>query len=292
MANVKFIERGSAAHDSDTHGKRTRMSPLIEHPTRRVDPLCVSLVAPRSYESGRYQQLRSTLERGRPGPRGVVAVTSPAAGDGKTVTAINLAGAFAQNPELKVLLVDVDLRRGSEVLREYFGLPTNIRPGLTDILTKPESVVDPILHTRDYPNLSILPRGRLSTNPYELLASRQFGEFIRRARESYHYVILDTPPVMPVPDNTVIADWVDGFVMVVTANRTPRDVVAESLRAIGQDKMIGLVLNQCDPLPERYYQYYGVYGNEKSGSPQGDRHRFANGHRRSPGVSRKESKRT
>lgn len=291
MGNVELIERESARRDSDTRDKHSKMSPLIEHPSRRIDPLCVSLVAPRSYESGRYQQLRSTLERGRPGPRGVVAVTSPAAGDGKTITAINLAGAFAQNPELKVLLVDLDLRRGSEVLREYFGLPTNLRPGLTDILSKPESVVDPILRVKGYPNLSILPRGRLSTNPYELLASRQFGEFVGRARESYHYVILDTPPIMPVPDNTVIADWVDGFVMVVTANRTPKDVLAESLRVIGPEKMIGLVLNQCDPLPERYYQYYGVYGNDKPGAPQDGRQRYHANGRGSSGTSRKESKR-
>lgn len=227
----------------------------------RLDPRCVSLLKPNSYESGRYLQLRSTLEQEQPNGRGVVvAVTSPAEGEGKTLTSINLAGAFAQNPDFRVLVIDVDLRKRSEALGRYLGLSPQFRPGLTDVLYDGKSGIDTELHIEGHSNLSILLSGKRNADPYELLASRQFGEFIEQMRHSYHYVILDAPPIMPVPDNTAISDWVDGFLMVVTANSTPRSVLAEAMRTIGPEKMIGIVLNQCEPLPERYHRYYGTYG--------------------------------
>lgn len=266
MDNLKVVEREAVPQKNDNPDKISRVSPLVDHMPNKIDPLCVSITSPRSYESGRYQQLRATLERGKPGLRGVVAVTSPAAGDGKTLTAINLAGAFAQNSDSKILLVDVDLRRTSESLRQYLDIRGNTGSGLTDILYQTDCVKDPVLHIRELPNLSILPRGILNTNPYELLASSRFGEFIQQVRSRYNYVILDAPPIMPVPDNAALADWVDGFVMVVSANVTPKDVLAESLRILGQEKLIGMVLNQCDPLAKKYYNYYGVYGKRQGNS--------------------------
>lgn len=74
-------------------------------------------------------------------------------------------------------------------------------------------------------------------------------------------MILDAPPLLPVPDNSALSRWVDGFLLVVTANRTPRGVLAESMRTLGEEKTLGIVLNRCEPLAKRYYRYYGKYGN-------------------------------
>lgn len=247
--------------NNDSKRKGTATS-LPAQPLRDIDSRCVSLLAPDSYESGRYQQLRATLEPEEMTGKGVVvAVTSPSAGDGKTLTAINLAGACAQNPDFRVLIVDVDLRRKRESMGRRFGLSAKSYNGLTDVLHKPDPGHYPAFHLDRHPNLSVLLRGNRNANPYELLASAKFGEFIERARSFYNYVILDAPPILPVPDNSAISRWVDGFVLVVTANRTPRDVLAEAMRTLGEKKMMGLVLNQCEPLAKRYYQYYGKYGD-------------------------------
>lgn len=261
MGKAKLIDEGTTSPGGNGPMAQEGRPGAFTYYLSRLDPRCVSLLAPNSYESGRYLQLRSTLEQEQPNGRGVVvAITSPAEGEGKTLTAINLAGAFAQNPDLRVLLIDVDLRKRSEALGRYLGLSPQLRPGLTDILYDGKSGIDPELHIEGHLNLSILLSGKRNTDPYELLASRQFGEFIEDVRHSYHYVILDAPPIMPVPDNTAISDWIDGFLMVITANSTPRSVLAEAMRTIGPEKMIGLVLNQCEPLPERYHRYYGTYG--------------------------------
>ncbi|HEX5314976.1 MAG TPA: CpsD/CapB family tyrosine-protein kinase [Gammaproteobacteria bacterium] len=242
----------------------------VPEPLRRNGPQtdlrCVSLVAPESYESGRYQQLRSTIERKEPDGRAVVlAVTSPSAGDGKTLTAINLAGAFAHNSQFRVLIVDVDMRRASETMGRYFGLPAEGQAGLTDVLHRPESGLHPTLQVRGLPNFSVLLRGRRDAHAYEMLASERFGEFVERVRAYYHYVILDAPPILPVPDNSAISRWIDGFLLVVTANRTPREALAEAMRSIGEDKLKGIVLNRCEPLAKRYYSYYGRYGGRRRG---------------------------
>lgn len=246
---------------SETEGKG-RVSPAPSDGD--ADPRCVSLARPDSYENGRYLELRASLEHKRPAGQGlVVAITSPAAGDGKSLTASNLAGAFAQNSGSRVLLVDADLRRQSESLRGYLGLTANSRFGLTDtVFEDGRSFHDSLLHVARYPNLSVLLRGTRDVDEYEALASSRFGALLKYARRSYHYVILDTAPVLPVPDYRAIARWADGFVMVVTARRTPRNVLAESLRNIGPEKMMGIVLNQCEPLSRRYHGYYGAYGGE------------------------------
>lgn len=265
MSQIKAIEMAASRLDDRSiagAGKGRRL-PMFSADAS-ADPRCVSLARPASYENGRYLELRSSLEQKRPAGKGlVVAVTSPAAGDGKSLTSSNLAGAFAQNPSLRVLLIDADLRRRSESLRRYLGVAGDSRPGLTDTLCEDnESFDDSLLHVTRHPNLSVILRGTREVDVYETLASARFGAFLEYIRGFYHYVILDIAPVLPVPDHSAIAEWVDGFVMVVTAQRTPRSVLAEAMRDIGPEKLMGLVLNQCEPLPQRYYGYYGAYGDE------------------------------
>jgi capsular exopolysaccharide synthesis family protein len=235
----------------------------------QVDARCVSLFERDSYASGRYQQLRSMLPHpdiARPetanGKGMVVAVTSPSAGDGKTLTSINLAGACARNPDYQVLIVDVDLRRKHESLSAYFGLsPQRRSHGLTGALQNPNGRPYPAFRIDKCPNLSVLPRGRRDANAYELLESAAFGHFIEQARSFYQYVVLDAPPVLPVPDSNALSRWVDGFLLIVNANRTPRKAVTEAMLSLGKEKTLGLVLNRCEPMEKRYYRYYGTYGD-------------------------------
>jgi capsular exopolysaccharide synthesis family protein len=262
--NVQHIENSTSPDNrSDKKSKTPVRFTFTASSISKVDTRCVGLVEPESYESGRYKTLRATLPVYEAGGKGkVIAITSPSAGDGKTLTSINIAGTYANNPDLRVLLIDIDLRRKHESLARYLGFPKSAKAGLSYVLKKPDAKGYPAFYLDKRPNLAVLPRGKQrQKDPYELLESARFGKLIEAARSYYHYVILDSPPILPVPDNSAISNWVDGFVMVVTANRTPREAVSEAMRTIPESKMLGLIMNECEPLTKRYHRYYGKYGD-------------------------------
>lgn len=226
-----------------------------------IDGHLVSLVTPTTFEAEQYRALRQVIEElhARDGLK-IVAVSSPSVGDGKTTTAINLAGALAQSADAKVLLVDGDLRRPS--ISTQLGLRTSSKPGLVAaILSSNLTVADIIQHRAPF-NLDVLPAGDRPTAPYELLRSPRLGELMAQIRERYDYVILDTPPLIAVADCRILANSVDGFVVVVAAHRTPKRLVEAALSAVEPAKMIGLVFNRDDrPLSGYYVRAYGEYGN-------------------------------
>ncbi|MGE5624356.1 MAG: CpsD/CapB family tyrosine-protein kinase [Bacillota bacterium] len=228
---------------------------------RRIDRHVVSLADPDCFEAEQYRMLRYVLEEKRVPSRGFsIAVCSPAAGDGKSLTALNLAAALAQATSVGVLLMDVDLRRESASLK------ASLRPGKTD----GKGVTDVVLNgslslrhvARQLPgsNLSVVFTGtHAPAAPYEVLRSPRFGALLAEAQRSYDYVILDAPPAVPVSDSRVIAKQVDGVLMVVAAHRTPRSMLEEALNLMGSEKLLGIVFNGSDLMPRRYYGYYG-YG--------------------------------
>lgn len=231
-------------------------------PASGVDPRCVSLTAPMSYEAAQYLRLRAALSPLSPDNGGAaIGIYSAAAGDGKSLTAINLAGALAQDGDARVLLIDADLRRRSESLGRYLALANSASVGLGDLLVHPRLRIEEAVVARRGPrNFDLLLVGTVSVAPYEAIVSRRFGDVLMRARSSYTHVIVDAPPIIPVPDCKGLSRWLDGFVMVVAANRTPRPVLAEALRILDPEKLLGLVLNESDQLPHRYHAYYGAYG--------------------------------
>lgn len=224
---------------------------------KQVDRHVVSMTEPDSYEAEQYRKLRYVLEEKRKGSEGmVVAVCSPAAGDGKSLTAINLAAALAQARDSQVLLVDVDLRRESASLKEHLRLGNPAPHGLTDAIMSSTLSLQEVARPLSNSNLSVIFTGTRVNAPYELLRSARFEQLLKEAARSYQYVILDAPPVVPVSDCRVIRRWVDSFLMVVSAHRTPRPMLEEALDLIGPDKLLGLVFNRGDLMPRRYYGYY------------------------------------
>jgi capsular exopolysaccharide synthesis family protein len=236
-----------------------------------VDEHLVSLVSPASFPAEQYRVLRHIVEQmHRDRALQVVAVTSPTPGDGKTTTAINLAGALAQSLSVRVLLVDADLRRPSLTLSDRLGLGDTRAPGLAAAILDPAASLDELV--RHYPRfaLSVLPAGRCPVAYYEILASPRLGDLLDEVRQRYDYVILDTPPAVAVPDCRVISRWIDGFLIVVAAHRTPLRLVEETLSMVGAEKRLGLVFNGDDS-PLSVYSRYG-YGHYSDGQPN-DGHR-------------------
>jgi capsular exopolysaccharide synthesis family protein len=220
----------------------------------------VSFLTPSSFEAEQYRALRYMVEQMHKarGPS-LVAVTSAAAGDGKTTTAINLAGTLAQAPETRVLLVEADLRRPSVTVRDHLGLRDAGGSGLVDAILDEGIALESVVQRHPRFNLSVLPAGWRPTAPYEALKSPRLGELLEEARQRYDYTILDMPPLLAVPDCRVIGKWVDGFLLVVAAHKTPRKLVEEALNVLEPGKVVGLVFNGDERPLSGYYGYYYAY---------------------------------
>ena len=225
--------------------------------TPRIDSHLVSLTAPASFAAEQYQGLRLTLERlARSRGASVIAITSPAAGDGKTVTAINLAGALARGSEARVLLIDADLRRPT-VARQ---LAIDADTGLADALSNEAIALDALVMRLPDHNLSVLPAGSPRGGVHQLLRSPRLEEFLTQARQRFDYIVIDTPPLLPVFDSALLAKSVDAVLMVVSANQTPRKLLGEALNLLDPAKVLGIVFNRDErPLFGYYDAYYREY---------------------------------
>ncbi|HEU5170077.1 MAG TPA: CpsD/CapB family tyrosine-protein kinase [Gemmatimonadales bacterium] len=222
-----------------------------------VDGHLVGLLDPASFEADRYRTLRHLVERRQSSAR-TIGVSSAAAGDGKTTTALNLAAVLAEAPGANVVVVDLDLRTPS--VGERLGLPPE-GPGFVDLLLDPGLTPADVVWRHPAVPLSAVPAGRSVATPYELLRSPRLLDLLHELRQAYDYVIVDTPPVAPVPDARLIAEAVDGLVVVVAAHRTPRSLLEEALNALDPARVIGLVFNGDDGATTRYYgRYYHRHG--------------------------------
>jgi protein-tyrosine kinase len=190
----------------------------------------------------------------------VIMVASAVAGEGKTLTASNLALTFSESYQKRVLLIDADLRRPS--LHTVFRLDTAL--GLGDgLLSTGETKM---LVRQVSPRLAVLPAGRPSSDPMAGLTSERMRRLLEEARQSFDWVILDTPPVMLLPDSHLLASMVEGAVLVVRAGSTPHDLVKRSADAIGRSRILGVVLNRAEisGSQDDHYQYYGY--SERGGT--------------------------
>lgn len=208
-----------------------------------LDDRLVSLLQPTSFAAEQYRAVRLAIETFRR-ERGthVVAVSSPGRSEGKTVTAINLAGALAQAPEARVVLVEGDLRHPR--VADYLGLPP--APGLSAYLLDAAMPVERVLVRPAGIAFDVLAAGTPSSMPYELLKSPRLSALLALLRERYDFVLLDTPSVFPFPDVGILRDMVDGVVLVVRANRTPREMLRDGLRAVGRERTLGVIFNDDD----------------------------------------------
>jgi succinoglycan biosynthesis transport protein ExoP len=236
--------------------KRTHSSTL--------DSRLVSFTHPGSFAAEQYQGLRLTIERltRTQGPQ-VLAITSPAAGEGKTLTSINLAGALARESEGRVLLIDADLRRPS--VAATLNLPS--APGLTDVLASDTLELSAVAQQLPPFPLWTIPAGSPGSAIHRLLRSPRLETLLQRARQEFDVVIVDTPPLLPVFDSAVLSRIVDQMLIVVAANQTPRKLLGESLNLVDPAKVLGIVFNRDDrPLFGYYDEYYREYFPDTSGA--------------------------
>jgi len=230
----------------------------------QLDPHLVALTSPGSFAAEQYQGLRLTIERLRRGRTlQVIAVTSPAAGEGKTLTAINLAGALARGADdARVLLVDADLRRPA--VAKQLALD-EFSQGLTEAVESAAITLDSVTQKLKRFNLSIVPAGLRKGAVHQTLRSPRLDVVLAEARQRYDFVVLDTPPLLPVFDSALLANAVDGVLMVVAANQTPRKLLGEALNLLDPAKVLGIVFNRdAKPMFGYYDAYYKDYFPEQA----------------------------
>lgn len=198
-----------------------------------------------------YRALRTRLMRlqGMQGTRSVV-VTSSIPGEGKTFTSLNLAVCCAQRSELRVLLVDADLRtRG---LSSLLGFPSG--PGLGEMLSGQAGFEEAVCST-DLPNLYTVAAGSSPIPSPELFAGDRWKEFIGWASESFKVILVDSPPILPLADFELLSHGCDGVLLVVRANNTQKETLQKAARHVESKKMLGVVFNANEGDGSQYYYY-------------------------------------
>lgn len=211
---------------------------------------------PKSAGAEAYRVLRTNLQFSSVDkPLSTLLVTSSGPGEGKSTTASNLAIAIAQSNK-RVILVDADLRRPS--LHRLWRLTNNV--GLsTALLDKHHSVVN-YLQDTDVTNLKVMTAGPIPPNPAELLSSARMQDRIATLKSMTDVLIFDTAPLLAVADASILADQVDGSVMVVGVGETRREMLVQAvqrLKNIGVQP-VGVVLNKLTERKSGYY-YYSYY---------------------------------
>jgi capsular exopolysaccharide synthesis family protein len=166
-------------------------------------------------------------------------VTSPATGDGKSITAANFALTMAQEFNRRVVLLDADLRRPT--VHALFGIPD--QPGLVDVLAGTASLDDALVLLPDV-HLAVLPAGRAPAQPAELLGSSAMRRTLEALRSRFDRVLVDVPPVLPLADVGVLAPQCDGVLLVVRAGVTPKPLIERALNTFEAERLLGVVLNE------------------------------------------------
>ena len=221
----------------------------------KVDARLIPYFDPKSLVSEQYKSLVTnllSLNKGKP-PH-VIAITSSISAEGKSVTALNLAITLSHGiHKPKVLLIDADMRKGKIV--KYLGVDNH--KGLSEYLSGQAELDDIVFHI-DIDHLNFISCGQVPSHPADLLASARMNDLIRQLRTQFEYIIIDTPPVIPVTDAVIIGSHVDGVLMVIKAGETQRGIVrrAEELLNQAHAKIVGHVLTGIEYfVPNYIYRY-------------------------------------
>lgn len=215
----------------------------------------ITINDPKSPISEAYRGIRTSIQFSNLDKKiKVINITSSKHGEGKTTVLANLATTFA-NLEKKVLIIDGDLRNPG--VHKMFELSNDY--GLTDVLLENKSFEECVYCT-DTKNLHILTCGSIPPNPSEMLASNKMIEFVKKLRENYDYVFIDTPAIGIVTDAGIVSTYSDGCIFIVGAKNAEIETVKisiERLESLGAN-ILGGILNKFE-VNKGSSDYYSDY---------------------------------
>jgi protein-tyrosine kinase len=198
-----------------------------------------------------FRTLRTRLYQARAvQPLKIVLITSALRGEGKTFVTSNLAQSLIRQREKRVLLLDADLRVPN--LHTPLGAP--LSPGLSDYLLGEKDEISIMQRGRDE-NLFFISAGKSVRNPNELLAAGKMERLLQKLSPIFDWILVDSPPTIPVSDSTILAKMCDGLLMVVRAGSTPFDLAQKACSEFSDRPLLGAVLNRA----ESHAGYGGYY---------------------------------
>lgn len=226
-------------------------------------PDLITIRNPNSAGAEAFRTLRTNIQFSSIDKRAqVVCITSAGPGEGKSTVAANLAVVMAESGK-KTLLIDCDLRKPTQ--HKVFSV-SNIA-GISDLLAG-KVVFEKAVQDSGVNNLEILVSGTKPPNPSELLASSKIKKFITALRMMFDFIIIDTPPVLLVTDPQLLADYTDGYLLVLASGQVDKDAAAKAQDLLEKvnAKILGAVLNKFETSKGGYYGYYGksYYGDEEN----------------------------
>lgn len=204
-----------------------------------------------------FRKLKTQVFHWSPNPPHIILVTSTFPSEGKTIVSVNLAMSISTEINKKAILIDADLRKPS-VLFEGSRYPKGLSNYLAD-----ETPFADILRHSEAEKLWIIPAGPPSENSTELIGSKRMEELLKMLRTFGEdtFVIIDSSPLLLTSEPLLLSKWVDGVILVMMANRTPRESIKRAIKSMDRQKIIGVVLNQKEVKTSGLYPnyYYNKY---------------------------------
>ena len=218
----------------------------------RVEPHLLAITEPRSPECEQYRSLRTRLlQAGERQRMRAFVITSAGIGEGKTLTALNLAWLLAQTDGVRALVIDADLRQPCAA--DYLGIETDC--GLSEVLTGETKLLEAIVKLQPS-GLHLLPGGAAREDVAELLSGPRFGHLLDDARKMFDYIIIDAPPLGVFTDANLLINRADAALLVLRAAKTRYSVVDRLLEQLPRERMLGVVLNRAEIGPDETAYYY------------------------------------
>ena len=228
------------------------------HPRWHLDPNVNVFInsALTAHAAEQFRTLRSRLYQVRAsGSLRTLLITSSVPTEGKTFVSNNLAQAIVRQPDRRALIIDADLRCS----RLHIPLGAPASPGLTDYLRGEVDEIAIVQHGLDG-NLCFIPGGNEVTNPSELLSNGRLKTLLDHLTPVFDWIILDSPPLLPVADSSFLADLVDGVLLVVRAGQTPSEIALKGCQRLEGRNVVGVVLNAVEKSHMSGSDYYNSYG--------------------------------
>ncbi|MEL5898970.1 CpsD/CapB family tyrosine-protein kinase [Clostridium sporogenes] len=216
----------------------------------------ISIKDPKSPVAEAYRTLRTNIKFSSFDKKvQSIVITSSGTGEGKSTTAANLAIVMAQSGS-KTIIIDCDQRRPN--VHKLFGISNEV--GLSNFIVGSIGL-DEVIQKTEVENLHILPSGTRPPNPSELISSNRMMEFVEELKKEYDYIILDSPPVIPVTDAQLLANYADGCLLVVSSGEVEKEAVIKAKDLLNKvnANIIGIVLNKLEVREKGYYGYYYHY---------------------------------
>ena len=222
----------------------------------QVDEHIASFHHPRSGLTENFKQIRLVIQNMLPeGNNKVILFTSAFRGEGKTTGGLNFAAAVAQDASRRVVIVDADMREPQ--VHTLLGM--KLRPGFGDLILS-DAPVDSVVVNTPIPGLSAILCGDIPPNPTGLVGSERTEQIFAELKAKFDFIVVDTPPVLPVVDTIQMAAFADGVVLIVEAAKTSRKKIQRAVQLLNNANasVMGFLLNkshggQADYHAARYY---------------------------------------